>query len=271
MTRNSRAPFALLGALALLGLSAATAQAQVSFTGTALTQNFDTLITTGTAQAWSNNTTLPGWSLFNKTPTAITTYNAGDGSSNAGSFYSFGTGTGTERALGGAASGGAYFGSPASGTVAGWIAFAATNNTGSTATDFTIGYDGEQWRNGGNATAQTMVLEYGFGATFTGVTTWTPAGSAFNFTSPVATATAAAVNGNVAGRVAGRGGTVNQTWAPGQTLWIRWIENNDAGNDHGLAIDNFSLTASLPTAAPEPGTLVLGVLGIAGLVARRRK
>jgi hypothetical protein len=38
-------------------------------------------------------------------------------------------------------------------------------------------------------------------------------------------------------------------WQAGQTLWLRWIERNDSGNDHALAIDNFSLTlpATLPT------------------------
>src|SRR5204863_10142841 len=111
---------------------ALTAHAQFNITsGTGNTgQNFDTLITTGTNQPWANDTTLTigdstldGWSLFNgvASGTPITTYNSGTGSSNTGNFYSFGAAAATERALGGVASGGAYFGSPATGAVAGWI------------------------------------------------------------------------------------------------------------------------------------------------------
>jgi autotransporter-associated beta strand protein len=213
-------------------------------------ENFDSLtITTGSAQPWTNDTTLTpadstlnGWSLFNFLNAPITTYNAGTGSSSAGSFYSFGATGVTERALGGVASGGTYFGSPASGAVAGYITFAATNTSAATLASFTLGFDGEQWRNGGNTTPQSMVLEYGFGSTFDTVT-WTAPGGNFDWTSPVATGTAAAVDGNTTGLVAGRGGTIGGlNWTTGQTLWVRWIERNDAGNDHGLAIDNFAFS-----------------------------
>lgn len=224
----------------------------LSFTGS-YTQNFDALAASGTAVAWSNGNTLEGWYLFRQPSpgTPITAYNANDGSSNAGSFYSYGSTAAADRALGGLGSGGAYFGSPATGATAGWIVFGATNATGSTIASASVGFDGEQWRNGGNATAQTMAFQYGFGSDFTTVAGWvTPASGSFSWTSPVATATAGAVDGNNAGRVAGKGGTLSGLdWASGQTIWFRWLELNDAGNDHGLAIDNFSLSsgAALPT------------------------
>jgi hypothetical protein len=41
--------------------------------------------------------------------------------------------------------------------------------TGAALDSFTVGFDGEQWRDGGNTTAQTMVLEYGFGSAFNAV------------------------------------------------------------------------------------------------------
>src|SRR3954470_22594682 len=49
----------------------------VSYTtaGGTYSQNFDTLPTTGTAAAWANDSTIAGWSLFNKTPAAITAVN----------------------------------------------------------------------------------------------------------------------------------------------------------------------------------------------------
>src|SRR4029078_12313043 len=103
-----------------------------------------------------------------------------------------------------------YFGSPASGAVAGWIAVQLRNNTGNTLSSFNFSFNGEQWRDGGNPTpaSQTMVLEYGLGSAFTGVT-WTSPGGAFNWTSPVNTTTAGAVDGNTTGRVAGRGGAIS--------------------------------------------------------------
>lgn len=257
----------------LLAVSGAQAFAaiNVNSTGFTYTQNFDTLPNTGSSNVWANDSTLAGWSLFNATGAAITALAAGDGSSNTGSFYSFGTTGATERALGGTASGGSYFGSPASGAVAGWIAAAFTNNSGGILNDVTIRFDGEQWRNGGNTSAQSMNMEYGFGSSFATVATWTAAGSAFNWASPVVGATAAAVDGNGAGRVANVGGTIAASnWGNGSTLWIRWVENNDVGNDHGLAIDNFSLAVS---AVPEPesGALFLAGLGLMGLIARRRR
>jgi autotransporter-associated beta strand protein len=217
-------------------------------------QNFDSLATSGTNISWTNNSTLTGWNLFRQDGAvppggvAISTYNGDDGGSSTGSFYSYGTASTTERAFGGLGSGGTYYGSPASGAVAGWIAVQLRNNTGNTLTSFTLSFNGEQWRNGGNTTAQTMKLEYGIAGTFNGVT-WTAPGGNFNWTSVVNTATAAAVDGNVAGRVNGRGGTIsNLTWISGASLWIRWVEVNDANNDHGLAIDDLSFSA---TVAPQ--------------------
>lgn len=253
--------------VALLALTGAV-NAQVSYSGGSYNQNFDTLATSGTANAWANNSTIAGWSLFVQPApgTAAPTYRADDGSSNAGAFYSHGSTGSSERALGGVGSGGAYFGAPLAGNVGGWITVGITNNTSSSLSEFTASFDGEQWRNGGNTSGNVMVMEYGFGASFAAVTTWTAPGGSFDWTSPIATATAAAVNGNGVGLVANRGGTVSSlNWAVGETLWLRWIENNDFGNDHGLAIDNFGFSA-----IPTPGAAALvGVAAVAGLRRRR--
>jgi hypothetical protein len=250
------------------------AHAAILYTGGTYTQNFDSLSsTTGSDLTWTNNSTLPGWSLFRQPSpgTALTTYRASTGSDNTGSFYSFGSSGSSERALGGVGSGGTYYGSPTSGAIAGWIAFAITNDTAGAFDSFTIGYDGEQWRNGGNTTQHTMTVEYGFGTTFDTVASWTALGAGFDFTGPIATSTAGLLDGNAAAnQVTGLGGTVTANWAPGDTLWIRFTERNDAGNDHGLAIDNFSFSA---TAAPipEPSSLALLGIGLAALAAYRRR
>jgi hypothetical protein len=230
-------------------------------------QNFDSLASGGTNNAWSNDVTLPGWSLFNKDFVAITTYNAGIGDSNVGNFYSFGGSASSERALGGVASGGAYFGSPASGAVAGWMALSLVNNTGQSLSQATLSYSGEQWRNGGNANTQMMNVEYGIGPTFQTVSSWTAAPAGFSFSSPVTGATATAVDGNGAGRVAGLGGTIPLTWSNGDVLWFRWIENNDTGNDHGLALDDFSFVSNVP----EPSVSLLVGAALASPFIRRRR
>ena len=260
----------ILAATALLATCSAYASISVGSVAFNYSQSFDSLATTGSANAWANDSTLAGWSLFTSTGATPAVYTAENGASNAGAFRSFGVTGSSERALGATASGGAYFGSPANGAVAGYLAVSFTNNTGSALNGFTLGFDGEQWRNGGNATAQSMVMQYGFGASFASVGTWTAPGGSFDWTSPVATATAAAVVGNTAGLVAGLGGAVTTTWASNDTLWVRWIDRNDAGNDHGLAIDNVTLSVS---AVPEPGSYALMLAGLAaiGFVARRRK
>ncbi len=79
-------------------------QAQVSLTtpGTAYTQNFDSLASSGTA-----NTVLPtGWALLETGTSALnnSAYSGGTGSSNAGDVYSFGTNA-ADRAFGGLLSG----------------------------------------------------------------------------------------------------------------------------------------------------------------------
>ena len=263
----------LLASAALF--TALSAQATVSVSSAAFTysQSFNGLATSGAANAWVNDTTLAGWSLFNKDGNAAPTY--GTAASTTGGFFSFGGGA--DRALGGTGSGGAYFGSPAAGAIAGWIAVAFTNTSASALNSFTLRFDGEQWRNGGAtnpalSVAQTMKLEYGFGATMASVASWTAPGGNFDFSSPVFGTTAAAlVDGNVAGLAANRGGTVATAWAPGSTLWVRWVEVNDFGNDHALAIDNVSL--SVTAAVPEPGSyaMLLAGLGAVGFIARRRR
>jgi len=71
----------------------------LDYTGSTLTQNFNTLSQTGTGNAWSNGSTLNGWFGYSQpasAPVALTTYNADNGSLTGGALYSYGN-TGSSR------------------------------------------------------------------------------------------------------------------------------------------------------------------------------
>lgn len=259
---------------AILGLvtSGTLASAQLTFSGGTYTQDFNSLPDgpTATNLPWANDSTIPGWFLFAQpasAPAALTQIRASTGTDTTGSFYSFGTAA-ADRALGAVGSGGTYWNSPAIGSPAGWMAVAFTNTNTVDFINFTLNYTGEQWRVA-NTSPQSLVFEWGIGATFASVTTWNAPGGSFDFTSPQTSTTASALDGNLAAnRVTGLGGTVTTTWAVGDTLWLRWQVLNAPGSDHGLAIDDFSFTA---TPIPEPSVyaLLLGVLVIAFVLRRR--
>ncbi len=211
--------------------------------GSALTENFDGLPSTvATGVSWTDNSTISG-AYSDKA-----TYNVGTGSSNAGALYSFGvagTNVVTDRALGGVAS---------SGSGTNYWAFRLTNNTGGSIGSLAISYTGEQWRDGGATTpaAQTTSFQYQVAnaGTITDAnvpsTGWTGF-SALSFASPTFTNTGSgvALDGNAPANRTAKSSTITfgTPVANGQEIWIRWEDLNDAGNDHGLAIDDFSVTA----------------------------
>lgn len=252
--------------------------AQISFAGGTYSQNFDSLDSTGTNIVWTDNSTLAGWyqrRVNDPTTELADQYNAGTGSSNTGAVYSFGSENSSERALG----------SIGSGTVE-HAAYGVrlTNTSGQLINSVDISYTGEQWRDGGNASAvaHTLFFSYNVGGTTIGADTQATGGasgygadpsfttvSALDFTSPTAisTSTGYALDGNLASNRAAISGTISLNWAAGQDLWIRWVDINNVGNDHGLAVDDFSLTAN---PVPEPGTMAALVLGAAAFARRRR-
>ena len=218
---------------------------------TPYTQDFNTLASTGTANTWTDNSTIPGW-YSNRS-----TYLAGTGTLNTGGLYSFGTTS--ERALG----------SVASGSTAPIYGIIFTNNTGSAITSVQVSYTGEQWRNGGNTSAQSLTFAYATGATLSLTGVAATEVSALNFTSPVTSpannTAAVALDGNVAPNRTALTATIAFATpvAAGNQLLIRWLDANDLGNDHGLAIDDLSVTFTTsgpptsPTLSVNPITLTI--------------
>lgn len=239
--RRSSAGIAAL--LATLGTSIA---APVAMTGAgSYTENFDTLpqapTATNVAVAWTNDTNLSGWYAENS-GAALVNIVAGNGSSNSGQFYAYGTAASAERAMGTLGSG-----TPANAA----FGVLLQNTSAGTLVIDSIAYTGEQWRNGGNVTAQKLTFSYQkSGSPITSLSPvnalpggWT-AISALDFTSPIATATAAALDGNDSANQAAISTTPSLSVAAGEYVFLRWHDPNDAGNDHGLGIDNLTISWS---------------------------
>jgi hypothetical protein len=278
----------LFAAVILAGTFVTVSSGQVLLSGgLTYSQNFDSLASSSTssssAVAWADNTTLPGWyaskaylsgtsSTFG--PFAYTSYRVDTGTANAGWIYSYGVAgvnPVTDRALGSLASG-----TPKTNIFGVWI----ENDTASPVDTVTVSYTGEEWRNGGNTTVQTLFFSYGLSSTgFTspidtgtnGVNGWVGV-NALNFLSPTVGATAAALDGNVAANRTVFGPTVltGVTLNPGDSIFLRWLDVDDSGNDHGLAVDDLTVSASI--AAPEPSTAaLLGLLSFGALCWRRNR
>ena len=209
-------------------------------------EKFDGLSSTvATGYVWTDNVTVP-----NEYSTE-TTYSAGTGSSTSGGMYSFGvagTNSVTDRALG----------SLASGSAAPIIATKLTNNTGNPIGTLDISYVGEQWR-AGNSSAQSLTFQYqvanaGIITDANVPTSGWISEAALNFTSPTLT-TVGAIDGNAAANRTAKASTIvfGTPVAVGQEIWIRWVDVDDSGADHALAVDDLSVT---PHAVPAgPGTV----------------
>jgi uncharacterized repeat protein (TIGR01451 family) len=260
--RSMTAAVLLTGIMLLVGalgwhLVSTSAQVSLPTLASPYTQNFDTLATTGTANTWTDNTTIAGWySQFSLQPANPTTYRADSGGSNTGAIYSWGVaGVNllTERALGSVGSG-------TPGDI--YNAVRLVNNTGVTITSLTVNFTGEQWRQGGcqptPCTPLAQKLDFQYQAANAGVITDanTPTTGwldhdALDFTSPQpGTSTAAAIDGNAAANRTALSSTVAVTINPGQEIWLRWKDINDVNNDHGLAIDDLSVTPNGAAVTP---------------------
>lgn len=230
--------------------------------GLAHHENFDSLVASDTGAA------LPiGWSFHESGLNANSSYTAGTGSGNGGDTYSFGARDSTERALG----------SLLSGNLAPSFGVKVSNETGGVIDTIAISFFGEQWRLGSLGRTDRLEFAYSFDATVLSDGTW----SRFDPLDVASLDTSAPVglrNGNAAAnRVSLAGSLTGLSLESGSSLWLRWTDFNAEGADDGLAIDDFSLIARGPVAAPPravPDSLPMGAcLGavLLGLAAVRRR
>lgn len=214
-----------VGIVCLLVTVTVMAQVNITTTASPYTQNFNTLITSGTSA------TLPtGWKLLETGSSANTTLAADAGGTATGNTYSYGTGTGTDRA----------FGQLRSGSVIPVLGVQIRNSTGSTITSLTISYTGEQWRCGATARVDQMDFQYSLSATSLSTGTWTDV-NALDFASP-STTTTGAKDGNAAANRAVKSTVITGlSIANNAIFWLRWNDQDATGADDGLSIDDFSI------------------------------
>ena len=219
------------------------------------TQNFNTLPYTGTTGTWTNNSTLANWYVTGINGSTINV-NAG---SNTGGLHSWGAAASTERSLGSSASN-SY--APAYGVV-------LKNNSGLTITDIKVAYTGEQWNKN---TTTTQKLHFSFKTSSSAITsvvstgtsasdTYTvPSGytavSSLDFSSPV-NSTGGAIDGNaIANRtVISATALPSLSLAAGDYIVLQWNDLNNVSNDHGLSIDDVTISWTVAAATSNDATL----------------
>ncbi|WP_138088309.1 hypothetical protein [Phragmitibacter flavus] len=242
--------------------STVLAAVTVSLAGPSYNQNFDSLASTGTTNAWVAGTTLPGWHWSSSTNATPATYTATPGTVAQNVVLS--AGIPGDRAFGGQNS------SSAGHTI--YFGLGLTNATGMTHDGFTLSYNGEQWRAIAGAGVDKLTFEYqvfaaGAGS-ITASGTWTSV-SALDFFAPFPTpGTSTPVDGNDDGRVALSGGVVSGLgWDSGEELWLRWTDTT-TGSGGSLAMMTVDDVAF---AVPEPQRAVLLLLGVAFAGLHRRR
>jgi hypothetical protein len=242
--------------LIVLGTLSLPAHAAIVLTAPVYTQDFNSLANSGTS-----NVLPQGWSISETGSSSRVdgNYTAGTGSSLTGDTYSFGAQDAADRALG----------SVATGTLLPSYGALFTNGLGGPISALAISYFGELWRVGSAGNINTLSFAYSLDATSL-IT-----GSYTNFTTLDFTAnptgSTGARDGNI-GRTSIMGTITGLTLAQGDSILLRWSGANASGNDHGLAIDDFSLTANTNT-IPEPASwaMLIAGFGLVGAAARNQR
>ncbi len=256
----------IAAAVCLAGTSAA---GPISLAAGDYFQDFDTLTTDTAVGTWVDDDetaaaegySLVGWHHAASNAEPPYSFRASNGGTNTSRLYSHGSSDDPDRALG------SVNNISAVGVI--WHGARFVNDTGQTIQQFTVTYDGEQWRDNGSNSPDDLLLQYqifdaGTGSiSADGYLTLEEA----TFVSLSNNANPGGIDGNdPAHRTAGLTATRDIELLPGQELWVRFEDNLHVGDDHGLAVDNFRLS----TVIPEP-TVAASMTLLGGLLVRRRR
>jgi hypothetical protein len=201
--------------------------------GTAATEDFNTLASTGSSSALPN-----GWYLSESGSNANSIYTAGIGSVTTGDTYSFGTSS--DLAFGGLQTGSLI---PTNGAK-------FKNNSGSTINNLFISYTGETWRVGTASRVDRLDFQYSTDATSLSSGTWIDV-NILDYANPGQAIGSGSIqhSSSISNVITGL------TIANGASFMIRWLDFNASGSDDGMGIDDFSIkpcgTTSAPTAADQ--------------------
>jgi hypothetical protein len=270
-----------LSAIVITSAINLSAQITVAPGSLTYTQNFNSLGTS--AIAWSNNSTISGWSVYRSIQGTPTTLNTDDGTSTGTGIFNSGVSGNADRSIGLAGGG-----TPGNGSVG----LRLLNGTGQTITEVTVSYTAEVWRTS-NVNNRALVfgyqvvdsgtlvnLESGTWTTNSGLTTNTAnnisGASSANF--PVFSTGVGYTSGSVVvqqwdGSAGANQDSVSLTftvggagWADGQDLWLRWSNSSSASTK--FAIDDVSFSA-----IPEPSAAAafIGASGLLVACATRRR
>lgn len=222
--------------LLLLFFYNSNAQVNITNTSTAYSQNFNTLIRTGTSSV------LPvGWTLLESGTNANTLLTANAGTSTTGDTYSYGTGTNTDRALG----------MLGSGTLSSQYGVSFRNSTGQTLTSLVVRYTGELWRTGAASRQDKIDVQLSNNATSLATGTWVDINE-LDFLAPTTT-TVGAKNGNQTANRRVVQFTINGLSIPVNTVFfLKWREFDATGSEDGLAIDDLTVSFGAATVDLNP-------------------
>jgi len=245
-----------------------------TFVANSYVQNFDVLgtatisnVISGTLGVQTSlgdvvNTNLNGW-YGAKIGGSGTSANivADNGSLSSGALYNYGSTNSPanlDRSLGGLSSG----------TMVPGFGALVQNNTGSTINSIIISLTGKFWR---SSTSVQNVLTFGYGlvdgSTFNNLNFLsTPGASALpsaNVVGPAPVSSNGPLDGNsLTNQILISNVAIPVQLLPGETMFLRWQDSNDSGNDAGLAIDDLSLTASVNFAPPVVGAAAVDPFSI---------
>ena len=224
----------------------AVSQVSITTAGPAgsYTQGFNTaFLGTGNYSLTDNAPANLGWYAFrnvgNATPNI---FFADTGASGTEQFKNYGSTGSADRAMGSLAEAG-------TGTLL--YGLRLQNDTGVLIRSIRIQYTGEQWRRTNNNSIQTLSFSYQVSAgDITSLTTGAYTNFAgLDFASPQVGAPATALDGNLAANRTAKDQAIFVDIPIGGEIMLRWTDPDDGGNDHGLSIDDLTVTFFVPSAA----------------------